>query len=76
MLLCSAVVAATNILLRTGSAFAAMLFAAMAGVLVGTTTLAQGHATIEFMLMATATAAVSGLALYLAAVRFGHPSTW
>lgn len=76
VLLCSAVVAATNILLRTGSAFAAMLFAAMAGVLVGTTTLAQGHATIEFVLMATATAAVSGLALYLAAVRFGHPSTW
>lgn len=76
VLLSAAVVAATNTLLRTGSGFAAMLFAAVAAVLIGATTVTQADETLGFGFMLVATVIVSGLAVYLAAFRFGHPSTW
>ena len=75
-LLCSAVISATNILLRTGSSVGAMLFAALAELLVVVTMFFPSDEPIGFVVMAVMAAVVIALALYLACVRFGHPSTW
>ena len=75
-LLCSAVISVTNILLRTGSPFAAMLFAAMAEILVVITTFVPADEPVGFWLMAVMAAIILAMAFPIAAVRFGHPSTW
>lgn len=74
--LCSAVICATNILLRTGSRIGAMLFAALSELLVAVTLLFPADEPSGFYAMAIMAAVLTVLAFLIAATRFGHPSTW
>ncbi|WP_026927496.1 hypothetical protein [Granulicoccus phenolivorans] len=74
--LCSAVICGTNILLRTGSRLSAMLFAALAELLVAITLFFPADEPSGFYAMAAMAALISLLALLVAAARFGHPTAW
>lgn len=74
--LIGAVIAATNVLLRTGSAVGAMVFALVAQLVMAPTSFVPGDEAAGFWVMCAATVLVTALALWQAAQRFARPSTW
>ena len=74
--LIGAVIAATNILLRTGAAVGAMVFALVAELLMAPASLAGDRDELVFVLLCAATALVVALALWQGVQRFARPSTW
>lgn len=74
--LASAVIAATNVLLRTGAPVGAMVFALVAEIMLVVYTLVPNDEPIGFIVISASAAAITGLALVVAWRRFGHPATW
>ena len=72
----SAVIAATNVLLRTGSPISAMAFAAFAEILVIVTSRFPVDEPAGFWALVVVCSVVSLFALVSAGRRFAHPSTW